>query len=167
MRYPVKLAPGSAAGRDVGLTIKLQRSKPDCPAIPECVPAPTGLFWLGTETGRWSEVTAIGSVEAVSPPGWQTPVPPFLYACRIEGDLCGRDRDVVLDAHWVNSDGGGDDGPCWWSIGNILVVTACPSNGVLQRCKPGVLTVTASLAGVFSDSFPINLIIAASGGYYY
>jgi len=77
------------------------------------------------------------------------PVGPFFYAARVEGELCGRDNEVVISSVWVNaSTGDGSNGPHIWSSGNILIVSADNSNGALTQCDPGVLTATAVLDGV-------------------
>lgn len=76
------------------------------------------------------------------------PIPGSFAACRVEGDLCGRDKDVVLSYTWVDDSGNSDLPPHIWTSGNILIVTPETVSCGLASCNPGVLTVTASLDGV-------------------
>lgn len=96
------------------------------------------------------------------------PVAPFFYAARLEGELCGRDNDVVLDAVWQSSvTGDSGNGPAIWTNGNILIVTPALIPGayleVLAECDPGILTVTATLDGEPIGS-PITLELLVSSG---
>lgn len=95
-------------------------------------------------------------------------VKPFFYAARVEGELCGRDKDVVLTPVWLNSiTGDSSNGPNVWTKGNMLVVSPGLSNDsrLLAPCDPGILTVTATLDGVAIGS-PITLALSIYGSYY-
>lgn len=178
-RHNVAYKPGGAIGKTLDLTLKMQRvaRTPEVVAqASSCTPSPTGLFWQNAAQTAFDQTVVIGSVEKVmwnSYPYDDVRIPhhnddytPFIHAARVEGDLCGKEKDVILAYTWVSSlTGDGAFPPLIWTFGNILTVTSPHSEyGNPITCDPGILTVTASLDGsVIGD--PITLVLSIIGPY--
>lgn len=159
-RYNVRYKPGGAIAKPLEMAIKMQRATPaETPAaeMPACLMAPEGPFWVDQPlNGDYDPVNAIAYL--IWTDDRAVPAGELFYAARLEGDLCGRDNDVVFDSVWLNLEGGPTDcpGPAVRTNGNMLIVTAAVDGGYVGECCTGILTVTATLDGELVGS-PITL----------
>lgn len=159
-RYNVRYKPGGAIAKPLEMAIKMQRATPSettAAETPCCIMAPEGPFWVNQSSGGdYDPVNAIAYLM------WNGdlafPAGELFYVARLDGDLCGRDNDVVFDSVWSNLEGGPTDcpGPAVRTNGNMLIVTAAVDGVYVGECCPGILTVTATLDGELVGS-PITL----------
>lgn len=144
---------------DMGLTLKMQPLQ-EAPAPTGCAPAPTGVAWYNEETEEWDTKTIVRSTNAnphVSRVLFQSvgdtePDPSCqwareMYVARVLGPIC--DEPVDWTWQWDESGEAGLSGYDGWylqpagcAIAAHLVIP--PYDGH----KAGVLTITATVAGV-------------------
>lgn len=166
-RYNVRYKPGGAIAKPLEMAIKMQRATPaetTAAEMPACLMAPEGPFWVEEFYGGGGDYDPVNArVNLIWEVDRRVPAGEFFYAARLEGDLCGRDNDVVFDAVWGNLDGGPTDcpGPAVRTNGNMLIVTAAVDGGYVGECCSGILTVTATLDGEPVGS-PITLSFFAN-----
>ncbi|MFO1421173.1 MAG: hypothetical protein U1F59_09645 [Candidatus Competibacteraceae bacterium] len=123
-------------GRDIALTVSLGG------AAPGCVSEITGLYWFSDATAAFDTVAEAAYLLPEGGAG------PTLATAKLVGETCGG--EVTWATSWTPLAGSGG-APGIWSDGPDLIVYP------LEDTTPGILSVSATLAGI--EWGPIALVL--------